>query len=177
MLKTYLIIAYRNFLRNKVFSLINVLGLSIGISSALVIFLIVHYDFSFDRFEKDGDRIYRVVSISSLNQTPFYNANVTAPLGDAIKSEIPGIEQVVSLHEYMGMPNVTVGNGKGDNPLQIKRQQNIVFADKSYFNLVPYQWVAGSIETAFDNPYKVVISESRAKLYFPNLNLQDIVGK
>lgn len=49
MFKTYLTIAYRNFIRNKIFSLINVLGLSIGISASLVIFLIVHYDFSFDK--------------------------------------------------------------------------------------------------------------------------------
>ena len=53
MLKTYLTIAYRNFFRNKIFSLINVLGLAIGISASLVIFLIVHYDFTFDKFEKE----------------------------------------------------------------------------------------------------------------------------
>ena len=62
MLKNYLAVAYRNFIRNKIFSLINVLGLSIGISASLVIFLIVHYDFSFDKFENDRDRLYRVVT-------------------------------------------------------------------------------------------------------------------
>ncbi len=62
MLKNYFIVAFRNFRHNKVFSLINILGLAIGISAALVIYLIVSYDFSFDTFHKDGDRIYRVVT-------------------------------------------------------------------------------------------------------------------
>jgi len=61
MFKNHFIIALRNFWRNKTFSIINVSGLAIGISAALVIFLIVYYEFSFDKFEKDGDRIYRVV--------------------------------------------------------------------------------------------------------------------
>jgi uncharacterized BrkB/YihY/UPF0761 family membrane protein len=61
MLKNHFLVASRNFWRNKSFSLINVLGLSIGISAALVIFLIVYYEFSYDRFEPEGERIYRVV--------------------------------------------------------------------------------------------------------------------
>ena len=62
MFKNHLIVAFRNFRRNKIFSLINIIGLSIGISAALVIYLIVQYDFAFDQFEKNGKKIYRVVS-------------------------------------------------------------------------------------------------------------------
>ncbi|HEV8507487.1 MAG TPA: hypothetical protein VGQ53_18875, partial [Chitinophagaceae bacterium] len=62
MFKNYLKTAVRNLAKNKIFSLINVAGLSIGISSALVIYLIVSYDLSFDKFEKNRDRIYRIVS-------------------------------------------------------------------------------------------------------------------
>ena len=61
MLKNYFIVALRSFARNRAFSLINVIGLSIGISASLVIYLIVAYDFSFDKFEKDSNRIYQVV--------------------------------------------------------------------------------------------------------------------
>lgn len=67
MLKSYFTTALRNFWRNKVFSIINVLGLSIGISAALVIFLIVHYELGFDKFEKNGDRIFRVVNDNKYN--------------------------------------------------------------------------------------------------------------
>src|SRR5580693_481316 len=105
MLKTYITIAYRNFTRNKIFSLINVLGLSIGISSALVIFLIVHYDFTFDQFEKDSNRIYRVVSTMTFSGTPMHFAGVASPLAETVKKEVPGVEETVGFHEF-------IGNGK-----------------------------------------------------------------
>ena len=59
MIKNYLKIAFRGFWKHKLFTLINIIGLSIGISAALVIYLIVHFDFTFDKFHKDGDRTYR----------------------------------------------------------------------------------------------------------------------
>ncbi len=62
MIKNHFIIATRALRKNKVFSAINILGLSIGISASLVIYLLVNYHFTFDKFEKDNDRIYRVVS-------------------------------------------------------------------------------------------------------------------
>jgi len=95
MLKTYFTIAYRNFIRNKIFSLINVLGLSIGISSALVIFLIVQYDYTFDRFEKDSDRIYRVVTTMTFSGTPMHFSGVASPLAEAVRTEGSGVEETV----------------------------------------------------------------------------------
>src|SRR5580765_1654503 len=102
MLKTYLTIAFRNFYRNKIFSLINVLGLSIGISSALVIFLIVRYDFSFDRFQKDRDRIYRVVVTMTIDNSPLYISGVPSPLPAAVKKEVSGIDEVIGFHVFNG---------------------------------------------------------------------------
>ena len=70
MFKNYLVVAFRNFSNNRIFSVINILGLSIGISASLVIFLIVHYSYSFDRFEKNPDRIFRVVSDFAFRVNP-----------------------------------------------------------------------------------------------------------
>src|SRR6478672_3210893 len=95
MLKNYLVIALRNFWRNKIFSLINIFGLAIGISAALVIYLIVQYDFSFDKFHKDGDRIYRVVSDFRFSGEVFHNSGITSPMGNAVRKELTGIELVV----------------------------------------------------------------------------------
>ncbi|HEY5393220.1 MAG TPA: ABC transporter permease, partial [Hanamia sp.] len=74
MIKNYFKTAWRNIIRNKAFSIINVFGLSIGISAALVIFLIVHYEFSFDKFEKDQSQIYRVVIDANFNGTDGHSA-------------------------------------------------------------------------------------------------------
>ncbi|HTB25264.1 MAG TPA: ABC transporter permease, partial [Puia sp.] len=95
MIKNYIAVAYRNFIRNKIFSLINVLGLSIGISSALVIFLIVHYDLTFDKFEKDSNRLYRVVTIMTFSGTPMYFSGVASPMAETVKKEVPGVEETV----------------------------------------------------------------------------------
>ena len=102
MLKNYFITALRNFWRNKVFSTINVMGLSIGISAALVIFLIVYYEFSFDRFEKDADRIYRVVLDAKFNGTEGHSAAVPAPLSSAVQNEVTGIDETVPVMQFQG---------------------------------------------------------------------------
>ena len=91
MIKNYLKTAFRNFQRNKVFSIINVFGLSIGLSAALVIFLIVHYEFSFDKFEKDQNQIYRVVIDAKFNGTEGHSAAVQSPLSSAVQNEVTGI--------------------------------------------------------------------------------------
>jgi putative ABC transport system permease protein len=177
MLKTYITIAYRNFVRNKVFSLINVLGLSIGISSALVIFLIVQYDFSFDKFEKDGNRIYRVVTNMSFSGNPLKLSGVCSPLPARVKKEIPGLSEIVGFHQFNGNGKVTVLKKNNDKPFQINHQTNIVFADETYFKMIPYQWLAGSEKTSLLQPNKVVLTESRARIYFPDIPLSSVIGK
>ena len=100
MLKNYFITAFRNFRHHKVFTLINILGLSVGISAALVIYLIVKYDFSFERFEPDGDRIYRVVTDMRFSGETFHNSGVTNPLPDAAGKELTGLEGSAAIYAY-----------------------------------------------------------------------------
>ena len=92
MLKNYFKIAFRGFLRHKIFTLINIIGLSIGVSAALVIYLIIHFDLTFDKFHKDGDRIYRVVTNFSFSGAPGYNPGVCGPLPGAVKSQVTGLD-------------------------------------------------------------------------------------
>src|SRR5215469_8423004 len=106
MFKNYLKTAFRSFRRHKLFTFINVIGLSIGISASLVIFLIVYHDFTFDNFHKDGNRIYRVVSDFNYAGEMFYNPGVKGPLPDAIKNEVTGVE--ISAPVYTESYNVVV---------------------------------------------------------------------
>jgi len=176
MIKNYFKTAIRNLSKNKVFSLINVAGLSIGISSALVIYLIVSYDFNFDKFENDRDRIYRVVSDFTFSGEAYHNSGVTYPMGKAIQKDLTGIENVVHFYNYdeakINIPEV----GKKD-PAVFKKQKNIVFVDDNYFKLVSYNWLAGSSKTAMDDVYQVVLSESNSKIYFPKLKPAEMIGK
>jgi putative ABC transport system permease protein len=175
-LKTYFIIAYRNFIRNRIFSLINVLGLAIGISSALVIFLIAHYDFTFDKFEKERPHLYRVVTEMNFFGSPLHNPGVPSPLADAVSKEVSGIKDIISFHKFNGDPKVNAPR-KNEKPFTVGHQTNIILADESYFKLVPYRWLAGSTHTALNGPFKVVLTGGRAKAYFPGISYQAMIGR
>jgi len=177
MLKTYLTIAYRNFIRNKVFSLINVLGLAIGISASLVIVLIVRHEFNFDKFEKDPPHLYRVVTDMVFFGSPIHNSGVPAPLPDAVRKEVSGIDEVIGFHRYNVDPKVTITKKSGETPFTINHQKGIIFADNNYFRLIPHSWLAGSEKRALDEPRQVVLAASRAKIYFPSLPVSAMIGK
>ncbi len=179
MYKNYFIVAFRNFRRNKVFSLINVSGLAIGISAALVIFLIVNYEFSFDKFEKDSDRIYRVVLDATFSGTEGHSAGVQAPLGASIENEVTGVEQTVPVFQFQrdATAKVAVATSNPDKPVIYKKQPNIVFTNQQYFQLLGYKWLAGRPEAAMHDPFSIVLTKSRAKQYFPSLAAAAIIGK
>ncbi len=179
MIKNYFIVAFRNLWRHKTFSIINVLGLSIGISAALVIFLIVYYEFSYDKLQPDNNRIYRVVLDAKFNGTEGHSTGLPAPLGTAMQNEVTGIEQTVPVFQFQGDANAKVGIVKEgtDKPVIFKSQPNIIFTNPQYFYILPYQWMAGSPKASLQDPFSVVLTETRAKQYFPSLPATDIIGK
>src|SRR6188474_1922624 len=177
MLKNYFTIAIRNFWKQKIFSLINVSGLAIGISAALVIYLLVQFEFSFEKFRKDNDRIYRVITdITFPGESLFRNSGVPMPMPKAVRSELTGIETsthfVATYETKVSMP--VAGS---QSPAEFKKQTDILYADEFYFSLFEYDWIAGSKQTALKDPYQVVLTEERAKIYFGNLPASDIIGK
>ena len=179
MIKNYFKTTLRNFWRNKAFSSINIFGLSVGISAALVIFLIVHYEFSYDQFENDGNRIYRVVMDMKFNGTEAHSAAVPAPLSAAVQNEVTGVENVVPMMQFQGdaTAKVSVARPGASQPVIFDKQPDILFTNPEYFSLLPYQWANGSATNSLSNPFNVVLTESRAKQYFPSLKTEDIIGK
>jgi putative ABC transport system permease protein len=176
MIKNYLLVALRNIKRNKIFSAINVLGLAIGISASLVIFLIVQYHYSFDRFEKDRERIFRVVSDMKGQDGEGHTRGVQGPLADAVKKEISGPELAVAYHYYNALKLAVPGKIE-NKPTLFKPKDNVIFAGPEYFQMFSYHWLAGSAATAVASPGQVVLSESRAKLYFPSVPFDQLIGK
>jgi predicted permease len=175
MLKNFFLVAIREIRRNKVFALINILGLSIGISAALVIFLIVQHEFSYEHFWKDKNRIYRVVSNMHFPDQDFKNSGVCGPLIIAMRKEIPGIQESthfwVEDHYKVSLPTTS------NKQVVYKKQEHILLADDHYFKIFPYRWLAGKMETSLSDPNKVVLTESRAKLYFPNMSPTQTLGR
>ena len=164
-------------MKNKVFTAINILGLAIGISASLVIYLLVNYHFTFEKFEKDRDRIYRVVCDFTFSGETFRNSGITSPMGPAIRKELTGLDAVVSFRTWEDEIKVAVRYDNEKEPVIFKKQGNAVFVDSNYFNLLGYQWIAGSAKIALLQPYQTVLTESNAKLYFPKLTALQTIGK
>lgn len=171
MFKNYFLVALRNFRRNKVFSLINIAGLSIGISAALVIFLIVQYDFSFDKSHKDSDRIFRIVSHGMRDGKENNMRAVPLPLLEAVKKEVSGLEGTAPFYTLGDDIKIIVGQRV------FRNQPDIILAGEQYFDIFQYQWVAGSPTSALKEPDQVVLTEGRARTYFPSTAPADIIGR
>jgi len=154
MFKNYFKIALRGFGRQKLFTFINVVGLSIGISAAVVIYLIVHFDFTFDKFHKDGDRIYRVVTNSVYQGAPGFNSGICGPMGGALKNQVTGV-QVVAPFFTLSQPDVSIPS-KDNVPVKFKKQDNVILADGQYFKIFEYKWLAGSVKSVLNAPNQVV---------------------
>ncbi|HEY8930577.1 MAG TPA: ABC transporter permease [Mucilaginibacter sp.] len=176
MIKNYFKIAFRGFLKHKLFTLINVIGLSIGISASLVIYLIVHHDLTFDKFHRDGDRIYRIVTNYSFQGEVGYNSGVCGPMPGAVQSSAPGVELVAPFFT-LGQMNVFVDQKNGNAPAKFKNQENLVLADGRYFKLFDYKWLAGSSATALNEPNQVVLTSDQAQRYFSGIPYNQMLGK
>jgi predicted permease len=160
-----------------VFSFINISGLAIGISAALVIYLIVQFEFSFEKFRKDKDRIYRVVTEMTFpGDVKFPNPGVPMPMPVAVHNDLTGIETVSHFVTAFDQ-NVSFPVAGSQSPAAFKDQKGIVFADENYFSLFEYEWLAGSKQTTLKDPFQVVLTEERAKTYFGNLAPQQILGR
>ncbi|KYP14487.1 ABC transporter permease [Flavihumibacter sp. CACIAM 22H1] len=175
MIQNYLIIAIRNIWKRKVFNAINVVGLAIGISAALVIYLLVQYDAKFEQFHPDKDRLYRMVSHISFTDLEIDNSGVPFPTATAVRNDLPQVElatQFLLANEQSIRIPVA-----GSDPITIKKQKDIVYADSMYFSLFSYQWLAGSKEKNLKQPFQTVLTESRAALYFPGIPYHQLIGK
>src|ERR1700712_3436611 len=173
MIKNYFKIAWRNLWRHKLFTLINIIGLSIGISAALVIYLIVSFDFGFDKFHHDGDRIYRVVTNYTFMGEPTYNRGVSGAIPEAVKTQITGVELTAPLFSLNDLDIFITG--KHNEPVKFKDGSSILVNDQ-YFKIFNYQWLVCSPKV-LNKPNQVVLTSAQAKLYFPSLAYSQMVGK
>lgn len=173
MLKNHLTIAFRNLKRNKVFSFINMLGLSIGISACLVIWLIVSFEFSFDTFHPDKERIYRVVSDFTFSGEAFHNSGVRGAMPKAVREEFTGLESVSALHQVN--MKAMIADRKGN--VKTFDETKTAIIDPQYFQIFKYEWLEGNPKTALNEPFKVVLTEKEARKYFGNEGLKKMMGK
>ncbi|MEN2281158.1 FtsX-like permease family protein [Algoriphagus sp. SE2] len=172
MLKNYFKIAWRNILRNKLRTAIHVLGLSIGISICFLIFNVVLEAHSYDNFHPEGDRIYRITTKSSYSGMIFSNPGVPFPMAEVIDQDISGIEEKAHVYIYK-KPLVSIP----ESNTNFGRRNEALLASKSFFKVFPREWIVGNKDLALGDPNSVVLLEETAKVYFPNLSMDEILGK
>jgi len=165
MLRNYITIAWRNLIRNKTFSLLNILGLSLGIGGASLVFLLVQFEIGFDRQHPEGDRIYRVVLENNYYGKSFTQA-IPYPLPDALRGDFEVIEALTIVDANLQNLVISVQDG---NKLELyKEERGIAFVDPDYFEIFPYHWISGDPKKALSEQKSVVLSEGMARKYFGN---------
>ncbi|WP_368086199.1 FtsX-like permease family protein [Polaribacter sp. Hel_I_88] len=158
-------------MKNKVFSFINIIGLTIGFSASFVIGLMVYYEYTFDNFHKDGDKIYRIVTDFKTQDGNFSNSGVTLALKGAIQ-ENTNFDVISEF--YVERPMKVENRTKN---LTFKLPEFVVYADEDYFKIFNYKFIAGDENNTLQNPNEVILTERRASKYFPNTNVSEIIGK
>ena len=164
--------ALRHLRRNLFVSGINVLGLSIGLSSCLIIFLIVNYEMSFDRFQPDREKIFRIYSAFPENDN-FTTRGVPTAFVTAVRDHFTVTESVVGFQVFPATAKV---KDAMNNSKEFGYSGNIL-TTPDYFEVFNYyQWIVGSPIT-LAQPFNVVLTESRARTYFGDIDPLTIVGK
>ena len=163
MLKSYFILALRNHLRNKFYTIINVAGLAIGIASCIIIMLFVNHELSYDAFNENADRIYRVNTELRFGALHKRLAEAAPLLSDVFPQTYPEVESAVRLWKW--------GKSSFRKPEHTETYQaDLICADSTLFNIFTIPLLEGDIRTALSEPNGVVISRSTAEKFFPEGN-------
>ena len=176
MFRNYLKIAIRNLLKNKIYSLINVVGLSIGISACLVIYLLVSFEFSYENFQPERANIYRITSgFKGLDGSFNQNAGISAPIPTSIRKELSGIEKITAFHCFWS--GVSIPTGKQTKKILPKDESDIIICEPEYFDIFTYEWLQGNPKTALHSPNEVVLTEQKVEQYFGKIPLEQAIGR
>ncbi|MCK5278299.1 MAG: ABC transporter permease, partial [Cyclobacteriaceae bacterium] len=166
MLKNYIITGIRNILKHKFYSLINILGLTIGITAALFIVLYIIDELSYEDFHKDADRIYRIGLVAQLSGQNIQVFSSPPPMAKAMEEEIPEVESACRLWNW---EKVIIRYNENSYT-----EDKFYLVDTNFFEIFTFELVRGDPATVFLDPESIVLTETMAKKYFGD---EDPMGK
>jgi putative ABC transport system permease protein len=170
MIKSYFRYAFRNLVKQRGRTLINLIGLSFSMALVIIIYLYTTGELSYNNFHEKRDRVYRMYSgVDLLGEDRYYSPFQTAEMADALKEIIPGIERTCLLKStavFLGLEGELF-------------HEHVGFVDSTFFDLFTYEFLAGDRATPLDHPKSVVLTESVAQKIFKDslLSLNDIIGE
>src|SRR5260221_13816561 len=152
MIKNHLKTAWRNLWRNKVFSAINILGLSTGLACCILMFLFIQHELSYDKFNVNAKNIYRITSLFAEEKDKKELAVTPAPWAPMMKKDYPEIKEFVRLLKrekaIVGRPNE-----------QHFYKKDIIFADSTFFNVFSVDLERGDVKKALERPNSIILTE------------------
>lgn len=167
MFKNYLKVAWRNLVKNKAFSFINIVGLATGLTCFILITLYVSDELSYDRYNEKADRIYRINSFIRMGGSETRLAVTADPMGAVLKKDFPQVEEFVRFYNSNGSKSIKLGNEYINEP-------KVVHADSTLFRVFTLPALEGDTKNALNDPNTVVVTERGARKYF---GTTDVIGK
>lgn len=166
MLQNYLKIALRNLTRNKMFSFLNILGLTVGTACCLYILMYVKDQFGFDKHHQNAENIYRInTRIERKNELTFNGCTVSPPIVPTMQKDFPEVEAYTRVIAFFNVKNNIVGV---EGNTQTFSENKGYLVDSTFFKIFNYRFIEGSSEHSLDAPYTVVLSSKMAKKLFGN---------
>ena len=166
MIRNFFKVTYRNFTRQKGYSIINILGLAIGLASAILIFIFIMNELSYDKCYKNYDRIYRVYMDGQMGENVIHAAWTPAPMASTLKKDFPEVEYSARVRE------------QGNMLIKYKDkkfiEKSMLFVDSSFFDIFSIPLIKGDPHEVLTKKYSVVVTPSAAKRIFGD---EDPVGK
>jgi len=153
--------AFRSVVKNKTYSFLNILGLSASLTCFAFIALWVHDEWSYDKFNKNFDRIFRVTGTEKTEAGVIQSAVTSAPMAAALRKDYPEVQASVRLRM-----REEIVEHQGSQILQ----PNILITDPSFFQIFSYHLTQGDAATALEEPFSIVLTESTAKKFFGEVN-------
>ncbi|MCK5137541.1 MAG: ABC transporter permease [Bacteroidales bacterium] len=166
LIKNYLLSLARNAVRDKFFSILNLLGLAVGITASILIFIYIQNQVTFDKHNEHFDRIYRLEGDFSINEKQELTAIVQIPLGPTLKEEYPEVEEYTRILRQPGL--------YFEKEEDTFKEDSIAFADSTIFKIFTIPFIAGDPQSALNEPFTMVVSESLARKYF---GTWDVIGE
>src|SRR5688572_29370443 len=173
MLENYFKIAWRNLLRQKMYSIIKIGGFAVGIAACMLIALYVQQELTYDQNYKDQGRIFRVVRASTFKGERSYNVHFPAPFAQSLREDFMEFEKV-------GRYNLTPFFGAGENEIrridepESTHEVGFIYMDQALLDILEPDFISGSSVQALASPNTIVLTKSKAQKFFP---YEDPLGK
>lgn len=163
MFRNYIVITFRNFIKQRWYSIINLLGLTAGLTAAMLILIFVLHELSYDKFHNQNQNIYRVITNINIGGKQQTFALSQTPLGPEINRRYPEFISYTRIHRSWNSILISQNGSKF-------YEKNLITADSSFFETFDFKIIQGNPKEMLTRPYTIVLTESMAKKYFPNKN-------